>query len=82
MKEKIVVFVCDTDIKGEKKLKQSTISFSRRQNDGEGGGDTASNNLGGDLGENLGSLNTSSVGEISGPTMEKGSMKNDETGPV
>ena len=69
MKEKIVVYVCDTDLNGEKKLKQSTISFTRKQNDGEGGGDISSTTRG-DLGENSGSFATSKVGKNSGPNMK------------
>ena len=69
VKEKIVVYVCDTTLNGDKKLKQSTISFTRRQNDGEGGGDISSTTRG-DLGENSGSFATSKVGKNSGPTMK------------
>ena len=69
VKEKIVVYVCDTDLKGEKKLKQSTISFIKKQSDGEGGGDNTFK-TGGDLGENRGSFCTSKVGKSSRPTME------------
>ena len=69
VKEKIVVYVCDTTLNGDKKLKQSTISFTRRQNDGEGGGDISSTTRG-DLGENSGSFVTSKEGKNSGPTMK------------
>ena len=70
VKEKIVVYVCDTDLKGEKKLKQSTISFTKKQTNGEGGGDNTLK-TGEDLGENSGSLCTSKVGKSNRPTMEK-----------
>ena len=70
VKEKIVVYVCDTDLKGEKKLKQSTISFIKKQSDGEGGGDNTFK-TGVDLGENRGSFCTSKVGKSNRPTMEK-----------
>ena len=69
MKEKIVVYVCDTDLNGEKKLKQSTISFTRKQIDGEGGGDISSTTRG-DLGENFGSFITSEEGKNGRPTMK------------
>ena len=69
VKENIVVYVCDTDLTGEKKMKQSTISFTRKQIDGEGGGDTSSTTRG-DLGENCGSIITSKEGKYDGPTMK------------
>ena len=40
VKERIVQFVCDTDLSGKKKLKQPKISFIKKQISGEGGGDT------------------------------------------
>ena len=46
VKEKIVFYVCDTDLTGEKKMKQSKIYFTRKQIGGEGGGDTSSTTRG------------------------------------
>ena len=79
VKEKIIVYVCDTDLLGNKKLKQSTISFIKKQNDGEGGGDNNSNS-GGDLEQNSGSFHTSKVGKSNGQTMKNMIDENVETG--
>ena len=69
VKERRVYYVCDTDLTGMKKLRQTKISFTRKQFSGEGGGDTSSKTRG-DLGENCGSLTTSTEGKSTGPTME------------
>ena len=69
MKERIVHFVCDTDLSGKKKLRQPKISFIKKQNSGEGGGDTTLE-TGKDL-SNLGYSDTRTVGQISGPAMKK-----------
>ena len=69
VKEKIVQFVCDTDLSGKKKLKQPKISFIKKQISGEGGGDTTLE-TGKDL-SNLGYSDMRTVGQISGPAMKK-----------
>ena len=60
VKERRVYYVCDTDLTGKKKLKQSKISFVRKQNSGEGGGDTSSTTRE-DLGKNCGVFTTCTV---------------------
>ena len=74
VKERIVQFVCDTDLSGKKKLKQPKISFIKKQISGEGGGDTTLRTR-----RNLGNLIRVQRGRLAGHPWRRGSMKTDET---